>query len=233
MACFRLIRAVSSTLAAESQALSIASSTVGWLLLLLSKTSDGPLEVAKCRQVLQSRRPILVTDCKSLYDHLHSPSLPTSIEDRRTRIDVVIIRESCKPMKAHVWWVPTPHACWCIHQRCWGPHGPTPVMFEVWFVSNLCRRNSFGKPSLRKETSTSAKNKCCYRAWFQIRCFQSVVWWNSFDFGDIGRSGDFVKSVVAAGLIHSFVPHLPSRFPAKQQCQCDYPIALVRLNPTY
>eukprot|EP00435_Cladocopium_sp_Y103_P056621 s837_g19.t1 len=48
---FRLSRAVSSTLAAEAQALSIASSTVEWLLLLLSETIDGPLEIAKCRDV--------------------------------------------------------------------------------------------------------------------------------------------------------------------------------------
>ena len=104
---FRLSRAVSSTLAAEAQALSIASSTVEWLLLLLSETIDGQLEIAKCRDVLQRRQPILVTDCKSLYDHLQSPSSPTSIEDRRTSIDVVIIRESCRLMRAFIRWVPT------------------------------------------------------------------------------------------------------------------------------
>ena len=104
---YRLIRAVSSTLAAESQALSTASGTVEWLLLLLSEILDGPLNIRECRQVLQKRKPILVTDCKSLYDHLHSPSSPTSIEDRRTSIDVVIIRESCRAMKAFLRWVPT------------------------------------------------------------------------------------------------------------------------------
>ena len=104
---YRLCRAVSSTLAAESQAMATASSTVEWLLLLLAETLDGPLDVPKCREVLCRRRPILVTDCKSLYDHLYSPSSPTSIEDRRTSIDVVIIRESCKLTQAHVRWVPT------------------------------------------------------------------------------------------------------------------------------
>ena len=44
---------------------------------------------------------------RSLYDHLHSPSSPTSIEDRRTSIDVVIIRESVKQLQAFVRWVPT------------------------------------------------------------------------------------------------------------------------------
>eukprot|EP00435_Cladocopium_sp_Y103_P073696 s9_g44.t1 len=79
---YKLSRAVSSTLGAEAQALSIASSTVEWLMLLLAEILDGPLVIPKCRDVLSRRKPILVTDFKSLYDHLHSPSSPTSIEDR-------------------------------------------------------------------------------------------------------------------------------------------------------
>ena len=104
---FKMNRAVSSTLAAESQAMSLATGTVEWFLLLLSECLDGPMDVRLCREVLQKRRPILVTDCKSLFDHLHSPSSPTSIEDRRTSIDVIIIRESVKLMQAFVRWVPT------------------------------------------------------------------------------------------------------------------------------
>ena len=104
---YRMPRAVSSTLAAESQAMSTATGTVEWLSLLLSELLDGPLDVRRCRERLQNRRPIFVTDCKSLYDHLHSPSSPTAIEDRRTSIDVVIIRESAKLLQAHVRWVPT------------------------------------------------------------------------------------------------------------------------------
>ncbi|CAK8994648.1 unnamed protein product, partial [Durusdinium trenchii] len=104
---FKLSRAVNSTLAAESQAMSVATGTLEWLLLLLSEILDGPLDIRTCRETLKRRRPIVVTDCKSLYDHLHSPSSPTSIEDRRTSIDVVIIRESARSMQAFVRWVPT------------------------------------------------------------------------------------------------------------------------------
>ena len=104
---FKLQRAVSSTMSAESQALAIATGTTEWILLLLAEIFDGPLDVRTCRDVLKRRRPIVVTDCKSLYDHLQSPSSPTSIEDRRTSIDVVIIRESCRSMSAHIRWVPT------------------------------------------------------------------------------------------------------------------------------
>jgi hypothetical protein len=66
----KLSRAVSSTLAAESQAMSVASSTVEWLLLLLAETIDGLLHIPKCRDVLKRQKPILITDFKSLYDHL-------------------------------------------------------------------------------------------------------------------------------------------------------------------
>ena len=104
---YKLARAVSSTLGAESQALSTATGTVEWVLLMLAEILDGPLTVRACRDVLKRRRPIIVSDCKSLYDHLHSPSSPTAVNDRRTSIDIVIIRESCRAMTAHVRWVPT------------------------------------------------------------------------------------------------------------------------------
>ena len=104
---YRLSRAVSSTLAAESQALSVATGTVEWMLLLLAETLDGAFDVRSSREVLSRRSPIVVTDCKSLYDHLTSPSSPTSVEDRRTSIDITIIKESVRSCGAHVRWVPT------------------------------------------------------------------------------------------------------------------------------
>ena len=94
-------------MSAESQALATATGTTEWLLLMLAEIFDGPLTMRSCRDALKRRRPIIVTDCKSLYDHLHSPSAPTSIDGRRTSIDVVIIRESCGAMNAFVRWVPT------------------------------------------------------------------------------------------------------------------------------
>lgn len=106
---YKLPRAVSSTLAAESQAMSTATGTVEWLSVLLAELLDGPMEVRRCREALSRRPPILVTDCKSLFDHLDSPSAPTAIEDRRTSIDVTIIRDSVRSMKAYVRWVPTAH----------------------------------------------------------------------------------------------------------------------------
>ena len=74
---YRMPRAVNSTLAAESQAMSLASGTVEWLMLLLSELLDGPLDLPSCRD-----RSILVTDCKRLYGHLHSLSSPIYVNWR-------------------------------------------------------------------------------------------------------------------------------------------------------
>ena len=67
---YRLPRAVSSTRAAEAQAMSTATGTVEWMLLLLAEVLDGPLDLRTCREALKRRVPILVTDCKSLCNHL-------------------------------------------------------------------------------------------------------------------------------------------------------------------
>eukprot|EP00435_Cladocopium_sp_Y103_P025163 s1174_g6.t1 len=104
---YRLSRAVSSTLSAESQAMSTASGTVEWLALMMHEIQHGPFDLRDARSLLKQHQPMLITDCKSLYDHLHSPSSPTAIEDRRTSIDICIIKESVKAMQAHVRWVPT------------------------------------------------------------------------------------------------------------------------------
>jgi len=49
---------------------------------------------------------MVLTDCKSLYDHLLSPSSPT-LDDRRTAIDIAILRDSIARMQATLRWIPT------------------------------------------------------------------------------------------------------------------------------
>ena len=112
---YKLPRAVSSTLSGESQALATATGTVEWINLLLSEALDGKTSVRECRDTLAKRppmvavcrQPVVATDCKSLYDHLISPSSPTGVDDRRTSIDIVIIRESNKLTGAQIRWLPT------------------------------------------------------------------------------------------------------------------------------
>ena len=104
---FKLSRAVGSTLAAEAQAMVSATGTLEWASLLLSEAVDGISDVRDYLKHLQSRPPIVITDCKSLYDHLVAVTSPTSIEDRRTSIDIVILRQSLERLKGSLRWVPT------------------------------------------------------------------------------------------------------------------------------
>ena len=103
---FRLPRVVNSTLSAEAQAMSVASSMAEWTLLLLNEAMDGPQFPHTFWQATSQRLVIVVTDCKSLYDHIRSPSSPT-LEDKRTSIDIIILRDSLGRMCASLRWIPT------------------------------------------------------------------------------------------------------------------------------
>ena len=86
--------------------MSVASSMLEWTSLILSEALDGPRLSQSLWTGLGNRLVLLVTDCKSLYDHLIAQSSPT-LEDRRTSIDIVILRDSISRMKAHIRWIPT------------------------------------------------------------------------------------------------------------------------------
>lgn len=103
---FRLPRVVSSTLSAEAQSMSVASSMLEWTSLLLSEALDGPRFARSLWSGMGNRVVMLITDCKSLYDHLVSQSSPT-LDDRRTAIDIVILRDSIERLKAVLRWIPT------------------------------------------------------------------------------------------------------------------------------
>ncbi|CAE7029162.1 RE2 [Symbiodinium sp. CCMP2592] len=103
---YRLPRVVNSTLSAEAQAMSTATGMLEWILLLLSEALDGPCNLRNCWQYASRRCSMALTDCKSLYDHLVSKSSPT-LDDKRTALDVVIVRESLGRVDANLRWIPT------------------------------------------------------------------------------------------------------------------------------
>ena len=104
---YKLPRAVGSTLSAEAQAMASATGTMEWTSLLIAESIDGQFEVRDFAEVLSRRKPLAITDCKSLYDHLVSVSSPTAVDDRRTSIDIVIIRQSLARLGCSIRWVPT------------------------------------------------------------------------------------------------------------------------------
>lgn len=106
----RLPRVVASTMSGEAQAFSTASDVCEWMLLMMAECLDGPFileEAEEAEEVLLRRSPIGMTDCRSLYDHLGSSSV---LDDKRTAIDIAIIRQSIQRTKLEPRWCPTrPH----------------------------------------------------------------------------------------------------------------------------
>ena len=58
---------------------------------MMHEIQHGPFDLREARSLLKKHQPMLNTDCKSLYDHLHSPSSLTAIEDRRSSIDICMV----------------------------------------------------------------------------------------------------------------------------------------------
>eukprot|EP00959_Pyramimonas_sp_CCMP1952_P466729 9490458-Pyramimonas_sp.AAC.1 len=75
--------------------------------LLLYEALDGPLDIGNIDACMNTREPIVVTDCKSLYDHVKANTSPSSLEDKRCAIDVVVIKDSVQRCGASFRWCPT------------------------------------------------------------------------------------------------------------------------------
>ena len=118
----KLPRVVSSTLGAESQIFSLASSTVEWMSLMIAESRTGQFDL---RSAVKHPNPFAqsgttgvkmfgsiagstgVTDCKSLYDHLQSLSSAAKCDDKRIAIDLSIIKQAMSRTNLSVRWCPT------------------------------------------------------------------------------------------------------------------------------
>ena len=77
-----------------------AAGTLEWTCLLLAEAIEGIGEIREYEQHLKSRTPVIVTGCKPPKYHLVAVSSPTSVEDRRTSIDM-------SRLSASILWVRT------------------------------------------------------------------------------------------------------------------------------
>ena len=106
---YKLPRVVSSTLGGQAQSFSSASGIAEWSLLILAEALDGPFDLRHVDIILHRRPPIGITDCRSLYDHLISLGTGGTLDDKRTAIDVAVIRQSIARCKLEPRWCPTDH----------------------------------------------------------------------------------------------------------------------------
>ena len=106
---YRLPRIVSSTLSGEAQSFAMASGIAEWTLLVLAEALDGPYSLSDVDDVLRRRKPVGISDCRSLYDHLNTIGNGGTLDDKRTAIDIAIIRQSISRCGLEPRWCPTGH----------------------------------------------------------------------------------------------------------------------------
>ena len=104
---YKMPRVVASTLAGEAQAFASASGVAEWVSLMLVEAQQGCIDLREAHSVLKNIPLIGITDCKSLYDAIHSVSSPSKVEDKRVAIDLAIIRQAVERTSMKVRWCPT------------------------------------------------------------------------------------------------------------------------------
>ena len=104
---FRVKRNTVNTLSAECQALVSGVGAIYWQRFLLQESRGHSLSLSNWAEVLGQVPFIAVTDSKSLYDTLVKlGNAGSRIEDKRTAIDVTLLRGDMSSTRGQVRWVP-------------------------------------------------------------------------------------------------------------------------------
>ena len=103
----KMSRTMPGSLGAEAQAMSVGLGFIEWVTLFLQELIHSSFDLRGAPAVIQERPPVCVTDCKSLYDYLLVVGSPTTLQDKRSAVDVLIIRVSLKKTGCVVRWAPT------------------------------------------------------------------------------------------------------------------------------
>ena len=139
-------RVVKSTLASESASLSTALDRQLYLRLLVQSLLEGePIYAPDWRHKL-TVPGILVTDAKSLYDHLNTTGkIP---KERQTMIDLLVARDLIEANAVRLCWVPTKHMLADILTKMMAP-GAVFRMFRDKQLYSLIRNDEEQEEELR------------------------------------------------------------------------------------
>eukprot|EP00435_Cladocopium_sp_Y103_P001618 s5475_g1.t1 len=143
----KIQRVVNSTLAAEAQSLSKGLSELAWTVTVFNEMIGANFELKRWDEEIKKRRlhvltktnaderlrkSLCVVDAKSLFDHLVKETIGTAA-DRRTAIEMQVIRQSLAETGAQVKWVPHPRMTMdCLTKR----HGNRVPLVE--FLDTGC-----------------------------------------------------------------------------------------------
>lgn len=116
----KIHRVVNSTLAAEAQSLSRGLSELAWTVTIYNEIVNPSFKLSEWHREIKGnrmhvltktnveerlRRGLCVVDAKSLYDHLVKETIGTTA-DKRTAIEMQVIRQSMEETGSIVKWVP-------------------------------------------------------------------------------------------------------------------------------
>ena len=104
---YRMPRVVASTLAGETQSFVTASGLAEWMALMVAEFNHSDFDVRACQDHLRETPITGITDCKSLFDSIHSPSSPSKLDDKRVAIDLTVIKQCVERTGLSTRWVPT------------------------------------------------------------------------------------------------------------------------------
>ena len=138
----KMHRIVNSTLAAESQSLSKGLSELAWTVTVYQEMISQNFDLREWQSKVKQQRMVALTksdsdsrlkrclcvvDAKSLYDHLVKETVGTA-EDRRTAIEMQVIRQAMGETGACIRWVPHPKMFMdCLTKR----HGNRASLYEL------------------------------------------------------------------------------------------------------
>ena len=104
---FKLKRNTVNTLSAECQAMVAGVGGVHWQRLLVQEARGRRPDSSNWESILGEIPFVAVTDSKSLYDTIAKVSNTSShVEDKRTAIDVTILKDDLRRTQGQVRWIP-------------------------------------------------------------------------------------------------------------------------------
>jgi hypothetical protein len=99
-------RVVSSSMAAESCSLSQAIDRHLYLRLLLDQLERGPYQITPDWRKEMQIEGVVITDAKSLYDHMHATGQVPQ-QERQTMLDFLVAKDQLEQQVFQLMWVPT------------------------------------------------------------------------------------------------------------------------------
>ena len=141
----KIHRVVNSTLAAETQALSKGLGELAWTATVYAELTQPDFDLRRWSEEAKRRRltafakeetsselkhSVCLVNAKSLYDYLAKETVGTT-EDRRTAIEMQVIRQSLCETNTAVRWIPhTKMIVDCLTKRC-GNRGPLTELLST------------------------------------------------------------------------------------------------------